>query len=215
MDPDLSDLLMAWLGGEVEPARRDELLARARRDEAFRRAFVAEVSMLGMLTLPALTFALSLDRILNGLSRPFFGWVSDKIGREVTMFIAFLLEGAAITALAKFGTDPVSFVVLTGLVFFAWGEIYSLFPATVTDTFGAHYATTNAGLMYTAKGTAALLVPLANVWVGATGSWHTVFIVAAILNVMAAVAALVVLKPLRTAFANRFTTVDTAKLATR
>jgi MFS transporter, OFA family, oxalate/formate antiporter len=171
------------------------------------------VSMVGLLTLPALQFALSLNTILNGLSRPFFGWVSDKIGREVTMFMAFLAEGLAVLALANFGTDPVSFVVLTGLVFFAWGEIYSLFPATVTDTFGAHYATTNAGLMYTAKGTAALLVPLASVAVGNSGNWHGVFVIAAALNMMAAVAALVILKPLRTAFANRFTTVGTAKLA--
>jgi MFS transporter, OFA family, oxalate/formate antiporter len=172
------------------------------------------VSLLG-LTMPALFFALSLDRILNGVSRPFFGWVSDKIGREVTMFVAFLLEGLAVIGLANFGADPVWFVVMTGLVFFAWGEIYSLFPATVTDTFGAHYATTNTGLMYTAKGMAAILVPFANVAVGASGNWHGVFIIAAALNIMAALAAIVILKPLRTAFANRFTTVDTAKLATR
>src|SRR6185369_12762985 len=127
------------------------------------------VTLLG-LTLPALTFALSIDRVLNGLTRPFFGWVSDHIGRENTMFIAFGLEAVGIWALAKFGTDPVSFVILSGLVFFAWGEIYSLFPATVTDTFGASYATTNTGLMYTAKGTAALLVPLGNVLMTATGT---------------------------------------------
>jgi OFA family oxalate/formate antiporter-like MFS transporter len=172
------------------------------------------VSLIGI-TLPALTFALSIDRILNGLTRPFFGWVSDRIGREPTMLIAFLLEGLGIIALANLGTNPVAFVLLSGLVFFAWGEIYSLFPATVTDTFGASYATTNTGLMYTAKGTAALLVPFANVAVGATGNWHGVFIVAAAMNIIAAVMAIVVLKPMRTAFTNRFTTVDTAKLATR
>ena len=104
----------------------------------------------------ALTFAATLDRILNGLTRPFFGWVSDKIGRENTMFIAFGLEGIGIFMLYKLGTDPVWFVILSGLVFFAWGEIYSLFPSTCTDTFGAKFATTNAGLLYTAKGTAAL-----------------------------------------------------------
>ena len=126
------------------------------------------VSLVG-LTMPALTFALALDRVLNGITRPFFGWVSDHIGRENTMFIAFGLEGIGILALAAFGTDPVSFVILSGLVFFAWGEIYSLFPATVTDTYGARYATTNTGLMYTAKGTASLLVPLGNVLMTATG----------------------------------------------
>jgi OFA family oxalate/formate antiporter-like MFS transporter len=173
------------------------------------------VSLIGI-TLPALTFALSIDRILNGLTRPFFGWVSDRIGREQTMLIAFLLEGVGIIALANFGNDPVAFVLLSGLVFFAWGEIYSLFPATVTDTFGATYATTNTGLMYTAKGTAALLVPLANVMVAAKGNWHGVFITAAILNIVAALMAIVVLKPMRSAYTSRPTTVDAnARLATR
>jgi OFA family oxalate/formate antiporter-like MFS transporter len=154
------------------------------------------VSLIG-LTLPALTFALTIDRVLNGLCRPFFGWVSDNIGRENTMFIAFLLEGIGIFALLHFAGHPVMFVLLSGLVFFAWGEIYSLFPATSTDIFGRTYATTNYGLLYTAKGTASLLVPLANVLTAATGSWHAVFYVAAALNILAAVMALVVLKPLR------------------
>jgi MFS transporter, OFA family, oxalate/formate antiporter len=172
------------------------------------------VSLIG-LTLPALTFALSLDRILNGLCRPFFGWVSDQIGREQTMFIAFLLEGLGIIALANLGTDPTMFVLLSGLVFFAWGEIYSLFPATVTDTFGSTYATTNTGLMYTAKGTAALLVPLANVMVAAKGNWHAVFITAATLNILAALMAIVILKPLRGSYTNRTASVGPgAKLAT-
>src|SRR5438874_2224289 len=171
------------------------------------------VSLIGI-TLPALTFALSIDRILNGLTRPFFGWVSDHLGREQTMFIAFLIEGAGIIALANFASDPVAFVLLSGLVFFAWGEIYSLFPATVTDTFGATYATTNTGLMYTAKGTASLLVPLANVMVAAKGNWHAVFITAATLNILAALMAIVVLKPMRGAYTNRTATVGAAKLAT-
>jgi MFS transporter, OFA family, oxalate/formate antiporter len=160
------------------------------------------VSLIG-LTLPALTFALTIDRVLNGICRPFFGWVSDQIGRENTMFIAFFLEGIGIFALLYFGTNPVLFVILSGLVFFAWGEIYSLFPATCTDLYGKKYATTNYGMLYTAKGTAALLVPLANVLTSATGSWHAVFYVAAILNLIAAVMALFVLKPMRTRFISR------------
>jgi len=160
------------------------------------------VSLLG-LTLPALTFALTIDRVLNGICRPFFGWVSDQIGRENTMFVAFLLEGIGIYALLYFANNPVLFVVLSGLVFFAWGEIYSLFPATCTDLYGKKYATTNYGMLYTAKGTAALLVPLANVLTSATGSWHAVFYVAAILNIVAAVMALTVLKPMRTTFISR------------
>ncbi|HXX86054.1 MAG TPA: oxalate/formate MFS antiporter [Casimicrobiaceae bacterium] len=173
------------------------------------------VSLIGI-TLPALTFALSLDRILNGLCRPFFGWVSDRIGREPTMFIAFLIEGLGIIALANFGTNPVAFVLLSGLVFFAWGEIYSLFPATVTDTYGSIYATTNTGLMYTAKGTAALLVPLTSV-MAAKGNWHPVFMLAATLNIIAAFMAVVVLKPMRSAYTNRLSGVapPAANLATR
>src|SRR6516162_9275796 len=155
------------------------------------------VSILG-LTLPALTFALTIDRVLNGLTRPFFGWVSDQIGRENTMFVAFMLEGIGIYALLLNATNPLMFVILSGLVFFAWGEIYSLFPATCTDMFGRKFATTNYGMLYTAKGTAALLVPLGNVLYDATGkSWTAVFILAAILNILAAVMALLVLRPLR------------------
>src|SRR5947208_12525365 len=154
------------------------------------------VSILG-LTLPALTFALTIDRVLNGICRPFFGWVSDHIGRENTMFIAFFVEGIGIYALLYFASNPFLFVILSGLVFFAWGEIYSLFPATCTDLYGRKYATTNYGMLYTAKGTAALLVPLANVLTSATGSWHAVFYVAAILNIVAAIMALVWLKPMR------------------
>ena len=149
------------------------------------------------LTMTALTFAATIDRILNGLTRPFFGWVSDHIGRENTMFIAFAIEGVGIYALYLFGHNPVMFVVLSGLVFFAWGEIYSLFPSTCTDTFGAKFATTNAGLLYTAKGTAALLVPYTNQIQKLTGSWDMVFIIAAALNILAAVLAIAVLKPWR------------------
>jgi len=156
------------------------------------------VSILGV-SLPALTFALSIDRVLNGVTRPFFGWVSDRLGREKTMFIAFFLEGAGILLLNHFGRDPLAFVLLSGLVFFAWGEIYSLFPATCADTYGARFATANAGLLYTAKGTAALLVPLASLISASTGGWHTIFITASAMNFAAAFAALFLLKPLRAA----------------
>ena len=154
------------------------------------------VSLMG-LVLPALTFALAIDRVLNGLTRPFFGWVSDKIGREQTMFIAFAIEAAGILALYAFGSNPVAFVILTGLVFFAWGEIYSLFPSTCADTFGSKYAAANAGMLYTAKGTASLLVPLSSVLMSATGSWHAVFLAASVMNAIAALLAWFVLRPLR------------------
>jgi MFS transporter, OFA family, oxalate/formate antiporter len=119
------------------------------------------------------------------------------------MFVAFMLEGIGIYALLYFANNPVLFVILSGVVFFAWGEIYSLFPATCTDLYGKKYATTNYGMLYTAKGTASLLVPLANELTSATGSWHAVFYVAAILNIVAAVMALAVLKPMRTKFISR------------
>ncbi|MDB5856914.1 MAG: putative transporter, MFS-type [Ramlibacter sp.] len=160
------------------------------------------VSLMG-LALPALTFALAIDRVLNGITRPFFGWVSDQIGREQTMFIAFALEAVGILALYNFGQNPVAFVILTGVVFFAWGEIYSLFPSTCADTFGSKYAAANAGLLYTAKGTAALLVPLSSVLATATGSWHTVFIVASVMNAVAALMAWFVLRPMRRAHIER------------
>lgn len=156
------------------------------------------VSLIG-LTLPALTFALSIDRVLNGLTRPFFGWVSDNIGREKTMLIAFSLEAVGILMLYSLGNDPVAFVILSGLVFFAWGEIYSLFPSTCTDTFGTKHAAANAGALYTAKGTASLLVPLSSMLTAATGNWHAVFLVACALNAVAALLAWFVIRPVRTA----------------
>ena len=160
------------------------------------------VTLLG-LTLPCLTFALAIDRVLNGVTRPFFGWISDKIGREPTMFIAFLLEAVGILALYHYGHDPIAFMVLTGLVFFAWGEIYSLFPSTSADTFGSKFAAANAGMLYTAKGTAALLVPI-SAWLAATtGGWYAVFVLASVLNFIAAFMALWVLRPMRRKFMER------------
>ena len=154
------------------------------------------VTLVGM-TMTAVTFAATIDRVLNGLTRPFFGWISDMIGRENTMFIAFGMEGIGIWGLYMLGHDPVWFVLLSGFVFFAWGEIYSLFPSTCTDTFGAKFATTNAGLLYTAKGTAALLVPVANYMQQSSGTWDAVFIVAAGANILASLLAIALLKPWR------------------
>ena len=149
------------------------------------------------ITAPALSYALSLNNIMNGITRPLLGWISDRIGRETTMFWAFLLEGIGIFALMQYGTTPTAFVLLSGLVFFAWGEIYSIFPATTRDHFGQKYATTNYGMLYTAKGTASLLVPLASVITDRTGSWSAVLAIAAVFNIIAALMALLVLRPLR------------------
>jgi OFA family oxalate/formate antiporter-like MFS transporter len=128
--------------------------------------------------------------------------MSDHIGRENTMFAAFALEGIAILLLGQFGHDPLSFVLLTGLTFFAYGEIYSLFPATCADEYGRQYAAANAGLLYTGKGMASLLVPVSSVIGGSgPGGWHTVFLVAAVMNLVAAAMALLALKPVRRAAA--------------
>jgi OFA family oxalate/formate antiporter-like MFS transporter len=117
------------------------------------------VSFLG-LTMPALVFALSADRLVNGLCRPFWGWVSDHIGRERTMALAFGLEAVAIFTLIQFAAHPLLFVILSAFTFFGWGEIFSLFPATCGDFFGRKHATANYGFLYTAKGTASMFVPI-------------------------------------------------------
>jgi MFS transporter, OFA family, oxalate/formate antiporter len=137
------------------------------------------------------------DNILNGLARPTFGWVSDHIGRENTMAIVFTCGAAAYWALGTIGNTPWAFIATAGLVYFTWGEIYSLFPALCTDTYGPQYAATNAGLLYTAKGAASFLVPVASWLQATTGGWHAVFVVAAITNVAVAAAALLVIKPMR------------------
>jgi OFA family oxalate/formate antiporter-like MFS transporter len=149
------------------------------------------------ITAPALTYALSLNNIMNGITRPLLGFISDRIGRETTMFCAFLVEGLGIFALMQYGTTPVAFVILSGLVFFAWGEIYSIFPATTRDHFGQKFATTNYGMLYTAKGTAALLVPLASWITFVTGSWTMALGIAGAANIVAAIMAVAVLRPLR------------------
>ncbi len=156
------------------------------------------VSLLGF-QMAALTFAISLDRILDGFGRPLFGWLSDTIGREHTMFIAFGTAALMLLTLSAYGHIPIVFVLATAVYFGVFGEIYSLFPATCGDTFGAKFATTNNGMLYTAKGTASLLVPLASI-VAVNYGWQAVFVVAVGLNATAALLALFVIKPMRRAF---------------
>jgi MFS transporter, OFA family, oxalate/formate antiporter len=150
----------------------------------------------GLFVMAALPFALLLDRIMNGVSRPLFGWISDHIGRENTMFIAFMMEGIGIVALAYFGTNPWAFIILSAVVFLAWGEVYSLFSATSADAFGSKNIGSIYGVLYCAKGIAALMVPFANVIQKATGSWSTVLYGVAFLDICAALSAIFLLKPL-------------------
>jgi len=161
------------------------------------------VTILGF-TLAAIPTALTFDRVTNGLTRPFFGWVSDHIGRENTMGIAFILEGLAIFLMLQYRADPLLLVVLSGLVFFAWGEIFSLFPATLTDTFGAEHATTNYGFLYMAQGVGSILgAPVAAKIYEATGSWMPVFGLIIGMDILTGLLALLVLKPLRREFLAR------------
>jgi MFS transporter, OFA family, oxalate/formate antiporter len=144
----------------------------------------------------ALVLAIEVDRILNGLTRPFWGWVSDHIGRENTMFIAFSLEALAVFGLLQLIHRPLWFIALSGLCFFAWGEIFSLFPSITGDLFGKKWATTNYGIVYTAKGTAAFFAAPGAAWLFTkTGSWTRVFWAMIACDLLAAILALVWLKP--------------------
>ena len=144
-----------------------------------------------------LTVALIVDNVANGTARPLFGWISDNIGREYTMAIAFGLGGIAYWLLGSLGTSPWAFVVFAALIFLTWGEIFSLFPSTCTDTFGPKFATVNLSLLYTAKGTSAFLTPVANLIKDATGGWQMVFLVTTLMNFVVVALALFVLRPMR------------------
>jgi OFA family oxalate/formate antiporter-like MFS transporter len=169
---------------------------------AFAKDFgVADTMILGMAALP---LALTIDRFTNGLTRPFFGWVSDRIGRENTMFIAFAMEGAAMSLWLMTSSHPVLFVLLSGVVFFGWGEIFSLFPSTLTDTFGTRHATANYGFLYMAQGVGSVLGgPLAAMMHDATGSWTPVFITVIGMDFATALLAVIILRPMRKKFIMR------------
>ena len=172
--------------------------------KAFSQAFGIDgktmVTILGV-TMAAIPAALTFDRITNGLTRPFFGWISDNIGRENTMAIAFIMEGIAIYMMLQFRTDPFMLVILSGLVFFGWGEIFSLFPSTLTDTFGPENATTNYGFLYMAQGVGSILgAPVAAMIFEKTGSWLPVFYTIISMDIATGLLALFLLKPMRRAF---------------
>jgi oxalate/formate antiporter len=166
---------------------------------AFSRDFgVANAVVFGMAALP---LALTIDRITNGLTRPFFGWVSDRIGRENTMAIAFILEAVSVTAMLLMRDNTLAFVLLSGVVFFGWGEIFSLFPSTLTDTFGTKYGTTNYGLLYMAQGVGSVLGgPLAALLHDMSGSWMPVFAIVIAMDALTGILAIAALKPLRKAY---------------
>jgi MFS family permease len=163
-------------------------------------AFTRDFGMAGVLVygLPVLPLALSIDRVTNGATRPLFGWISDRFGRENTMLVAFGLEGTAMTLWLLTRHNPVLFVLLSGLVFFGWGEIFSLFPSTLTDTFGTTHATANYGCLYIAQGVGSVLGgPVAAMLHESTGSWIPVFAVIIAMDFTTAALAITVLKPMR------------------
>jgi OFA family oxalate/formate antiporter-like MFS transporter len=150
-----------------------------------------------------LPLAMELDRIMGGFTRPVFGWISDHIGREIAIFLAFALEALALFLLIRFAHQPVLFVLMSGLAFFGWGAVFSLFPAVSGDMFGPKFATTNYSLLYTAKGAASLLVALCDLLRTQTRSWTPVFAVMITADGIAALLALLVLRPLRARSARR------------
>ena len=154
-----------------------------------------QIDLLG-LTLPLLTMTVVIDNLANGFTRPLCGFISDRIGRENTMLLVFVGEGVALLAFMKFGHNPYAFLFFAPLIFLFWGEIYSIFPALCADTFGAKNAAANAGTLYTAKGTASLLVPLTSV-LAAGGNWDRVYMFAAVISIVAGILAKVWLAPLR------------------
>ncbi|MDR4308698.1 oxalate/formate MFS antiporter [Chelatococcus sambhunathii] len=160
---------------------------------------------LGFVAMAALPLALMLDRIMNGISRPLFGWISDNIGREKTMLIAFTLEGLGIIALGYFGHNPYAFLILSGVVFLAWGEVYSLFSALAGDAFGTKHIGKIYGVLYCAKGIGALFVPVGNLLMEATGTWATVLYTVAAMDLFAAFLAIVALRPVLAAHVKRST----------
>lgn len=166
---------------------------------AFAKDFgVTSAMVFGVAALP---LALSIDRFTNGLTRPLFGWISDRIGREYTMTIAFGLEAIAMFIWLATRSDPIVFVLMSGVVFFGWGEIFSLFPSTLTDTFGQKHATTNYGFLYMAQGVGSIVGgPIAAYIHGASSSWMPVFGIMIALDVTAALLAFFVLRPMRTKY---------------
>lgn len=155
----------------------------------------ATITIFGIST-SAIVAALFLHSITNGIGRPLNGWISDHIGRANMMGVGFAIEAVCIAAFGFFGTTATSFVITDALVFLFWGDIFSLFGATVGDAFGGKYVTVNYGIMYTAKGVAALLVPFGNVLTHFTGSWHAVYAIGGLMNAVAALLGFLVLKPM-------------------
>jgi OFA family oxalate/formate antiporter-like MFS transporter len=163
-------------------------------------------------TMPMLTLALSIDSLVNGFTRPLTGWLSDHLGRENTMVLVFAVEGLAIWGLMQFGHSTTGFLIFAPMIFLGYGEIFSLFPAVCGDTFGPKFAGANNGFLYTAKGTASLLIPLASLLKASAGSWVPVLWIAGALPIVAAVLAIFVLQPMRRRMLERVASEEPGKV---
>jgi OFA family oxalate/formate antiporter-like MFS transporter len=146
-----------------------------------------------------LSMALINEQIANGFTRPFWGWISDYIGRYNTMAIAFTIESTGLVLLSIFIKNPYAFMFLSALTYFAWGEIYSLFPSAITDVYGSKNSAKNYGILYTSKGVATIAAAPGAAWLmTTTGSWTPVLLTAAAFDITAAALALFWLKPMVT-----------------
>jgi OFA family oxalate/formate antiporter-like MFS transporter len=182
--------------GQLTPMAEDfGFVERVVRDG--KESFIEQEMIVFGIAVGVLSLALMIDRIMGGLTRPVFGWVSDRIGRELAIFLAFGLEATALLLLILNARNPVMFVLMSGLAFFGWGAVFSLFPAVCGDMFGRKFATTNYGLLYTAKGAATILITFANRLQASTGSWELVFAIMIAADWIAALLAVAVLRPLR------------------
>jgi OFA family oxalate/formate antiporter-like MFS transporter len=181
-------LLIAF-GGMVMTAQLGPLA----RDFGLETRFVTVMGI----SMPLLAMAISIDNFANGITRPISGLLSDILGRENMMLLMFSMEAAALWGMVVFGRSPYGFVLLAALIFLFWGEIFVVFPAICGDCFGVENAAANNGLLYTAKGTAALAVPLASWVVGITGTWSSVLVTASLCSLAAGLLAKFVLVPMR------------------
>jgi len=135
-----------------------------------------------------ITTALAMNAVANGAGRFFWGWVSDHLGRERTMIIAFLLQSLCLASVLTIGriSGPL-FIISLALVFFTWGEVYSIFPSVTADFFGAKNASSNYSFMYSTKGVASIVGGgIAALLYERTGSWNAVFYGSAVLALFSA-----------------------------
>ena len=146
------------------------------------------------LSTAVLLAATSLSPVANGASRVFWGWLSDRTGRELAMIVAFFCQAACLIGVLTLGkTSGTWFTIMLVLTFFTWGEVFSLFPSISGDYFGSKYATSNYGLLYSAKGVASIIgVGVATTIHDRFHSWDAVFYGSAVLALLAAIMAIVV-----------------------